>query len=245
MVRLYELQKGHDLVFFHGKPQSMYFLMSLICDYYNTHPLRPEFTSLYQYTTDKRKKFIRDIFVSDVEITNDLEGVAPAFHFKPGVHRSWRIIEYLKRDKQILVPLVVINDNGQLTVYEGHHRAGAAKLLGWKTIPAIVLNADGKAPGYGNMSNDNRLMFRDILLNRGLPDTSRIHGMKIHTWSEKELRQFMVPRPGAQGKYNARSQVISDCVDEEDARWKDVPRGIIIRIREGDFILPWEIESEF
>jgi len=242
-TRVYRLSKHHEELFGNDQPRSFYFILMTVFDFWEMHPLRPEFMTLYQYITEDQRRAFRDKYVEEVPLAG-LDGVAPGWHFNEGVHRSWRLLGYLKRDKKINVPLIIFygDEWPDGYVYEGHHRAGAAKELGWDTVPAFVFNLVGIEPGgYCYMTDRDRKDMGRIQEEKGLPNTSRIHGMKINFWSEKELRSFMFPRKQDRTKYGVQDMITSKCQGEDHPEWNGIERGITIKIRNGDFKLPWEI----
>ena len=84
---------------------------------------------------------------------------------------------------------------------EGHHRTGAAAKVGWTTVPALLLEQVGEEKGYCMMTSADREEVKVEQVKRGLPNTSRIHGMKISSWTSEELEEFMYPRPHDNSKY--------------------------------------------
>ena len=161
-------------------------------------------------------------------ITDSLTGMAPCYHFETGVHKSWQLIKWLPRDKMMHVPCVIYFGKkvGQWMsghVYEGHHRSGAANCVGWRYIPALVLHAVGFGEGYGNMTYEDRTEMGRIQDERGLPNTSRIHGVPIALWTTKELQAFMYPRPKDKTKFSMQSLITCECVGPDHPEWKDYP----------------------
>ena len=249
-ILLHKVPKYHKEIFGDDKPRSLFFLLLKVFGHFNMHPIRAEFTPMNRFSTEKQKKAFRDKFVQEIPIEG-LEDIAPAFHFDRGVHRSWRLIEYLAKDKAIKEPLAVFRGKGLKNdqwkygyIYEGKHRAGAAKLLGWKTVPAFVLHTVGMVNGRDGMTFDERREMKEEQKKRGLPDTSRIHGTKIHLWSERELRQFMYPRPNNPNQYYVQDLDTTKC-KLGHPEWEKVPKGSVeIKLRSGNFKLPWEIKDD-
>lgn len=243
---VFKLRSGHEEVFGDDRPRSYHFIIMKLFDFWEMHPLRPELTTMYQNRPEEEKLRFKEKYVEEVKFKG-MTGIAPAFHFEPGVHRSWQLINYLKRDGEIKVPCCVWfgkEKNGRGYVYEGHHRVGAAELVGWETIPALVLDLCGAIPGPQSMPIKDKEEFRQEQMKRGLPDSTRIHGRKIHEWSEKELRTFMIPRPHNKSKYYMQSLFTSECAMGHPD-WEGIPVGsIVIDIRAGKFVLPWEKGEE-
>ena len=249
-ILLHKIPKYHKEIFGDNKPRSLYFIMMKILDRFNMHPLRPEFTPMLRILTEEQKQVFKDKFVQEVPIEG-LEDIAPSFHFERGVHRSWRLIEYLARDKVIKEPLAIFYGKGLKNdqwekgyIYEGKHRAGAAKLLDWKTVPAFVLHTVGMTgDGYCGMAYEERTEMKKEQKKRGFPDTSRICGVRINLWSEKELRTFMYPRPKDPNQYYIQDMDITKCKLGYPA-WEGIPKGSVeIKLREGNFKLPWEVKD--
>lgn len=249
-ILLHKLPKFHQEIFGDDKPRSLYFLLLKVFGHFNMHPIRAEFTPMNRFSTKEQKKNFRNKFVEEIPLEG-LEDIAPAFHFERGVHRSWRLIECLARDRVIKEPLAVFYGKGLKNdkwkrgyIYEGKHRAGAAKLLGWKTVPAFVLHTVGMTgDGYCDMTFDERKEMKEEQKKRGLLDTSRIHGVKIHLWSERELRQLMYPRPNDPNQYYVQDLDTTKC-DLNHPAWENIPRGSVeIKLRSGIFKLPWEVED--
>ena len=248
-ILLHKLPRFHKEIFGDDNPRSLYFIMMKTLDRFNMHPIRPEFTPMLRISSDEQKQAFKDKFVEEVPIEG-LEDIAPAFHFEKGVHRSWRLIEMLAKDKHIKEPLAIFYGKGLKDnhwkngyIYEGKHRAGAAKLLGWETVPAFSLHTVGTGDGYCNMTYDERAEMKKEQEKRGLPDTSRICGVRINLWSERELRQFMYPRPKDPNQYYVQDLDTTKCGLGHPA-WEGIPKGSVeIKLREGNFKLPWEIDD--
>ena len=250
-ILLHKIPEFHEEVFGDDKPRSLYFIMMKTLDRFNMHPLRPEFTPMLQISTEEQKKVFKDKFVKEVPLEG-MEGIAPAFHFESGIHRSWKLKEYLVRDKIIKQPLAIFYGKGLKKdqwkngyVYEGHHRAGAAKLLKWETVPALVLHTvEMTGDGYCGMSYEDRKEMKEEQKKRGFPNTSRICGVRITAWSEKELREFMYPRPKDPNKYYIQDMDITKCKLGHPA-WENVPEGSAeISLGSGNIKIPWEIKDD-
>ena len=247
-ILLHKLPKHHKEIFGDDKPRSLYFTMIKILDRFNMHPIRPEFTPMLRISTEEQKQNFKNRFVTEVPIKG-LEDIAPASHFERGVHRSWKLIEYLARDKKINEPLAIFygknlkNDHWENGfIYEGKHRAGAAKLLEWKTVPAFVLHTVGVGIGRDGVTDDERKEIKEEQKKRGLPDTSRIYGTRIHGWSERELRQFMYPRPNNPNQYYVQSLDTTECKLGHPG-WEGIPRGSVeLKLRSGIVKFRWEIK---
>ncbi len=245
----------HHELFGDDEPHSLYFIIMKMTDFWEMHPLRPEFTTLFSMlellAPEKQEKLKRYVYEIPWE---NLEDVAPGWHFIPGIHRSAKLVEYLKRDGKIKVPAVVYFGknlrkdqwkNGY--VYEGHHRAGAAAVLKWPTIPALVLHTVEvlRVPSLAGMTDDERDQMGQEQRKRGFPDSSRIHGLTLQYWTEKELRTFMRPRPNDKLQYFTQNKypITRNCtIDHPD--WEGIPRGIVIKNKRGEFPLPWDRDIE-
>ncbi len=228
-VMTYRMSRGHVELFGDDKPRSYLYIALLTTDSWNVHPIRSEFAVRFMRQDEARRQQFRDNYVEEFPLTDEVQGVAPEWHFEekdPWVHRSWRLKQYLERDKMIHNPCIVwIGDNyPQGFVFEGHHRTGAAAALNWKTIPAVVLHEAGVEPGYGKMSHHDRNAMRVGLEARGLPNTARIQGLKIWFYNEAEARQFLIPRPNNPNQFYVRDMDIANCRGEAP-EWADVPRG--------------------
>jgi len=249
-ILLYKIPKYHEEIFGDDRPRCFYLIIMAVFDFWEMHPLRPEFTTIFSSLPVEKVQEFKDKYVKEVPLEG-LEGIAPAWHFERGIHRSWRLIEYLPRDGRIKTPLTIFFGKGLKNnqwekgyIYEGSHRAGAASALKWKTVPAFVLDAVGMSGnGYCNMTYEDRTEMGKKQETKGFPNTSRIHGVKIHEWSEKELRQFMRPRPKDKTKYFMQDLHTSKC-REDHPEWEGIKKGTIeIKIRSGNFKLPWEIKN--
>lgn len=250
-ILLHKIPKYHKELFGDDRPRSLYLVIMAVFDFWEMHPLRPEFTSLFKTLPEEKIQGFKDKYVQEVPLEG-LEGIAPAWHFEPGIHRSWQLIKWLPRDGEIKVPLTIFFGKGLKRnqwekgyVYEGNHRAGAASALNWKTVPAFVLDTVGMSGnGYCNMVPEDRIEMSKKQEELGILNTSRIHGVKIHLWSEKELRQFMYPRPNDRTKYGMQDIITSKC-REDHPEWEGIEKGSIeIKIRAGNFKLPWEIRND-
>lgn len=225
-VPVYKMRKGHIELFGDNEPRSYFYIALMTTDSWNVHPIRSEFAVRFMRQSEEKRQEFRDKYVEEFTLTEEVKGIAPAWHFEYGIHKSWRMKEYLERDKMIHNPCIMwVGDNyPQGFVFEGHHRTGAAAALNWKTIPAVILHEEGFAPGYGKMSHADREAMRIGLKERGLPNTSRIQGLKIWFYTELEARQFLIPRPNVPNQFLVRSQDIAECVGEAP-EWADIPRG--------------------
>jgi len=233
-IYLFKLDKNHDKLFPDGKPRSYYFIIAKIVDYWEMHPLRPEFVTAYATRFQKYKyagpevEAFKEKYITKYLITDGLTGMAPGYHFETGVHRSWRLIERLPIDGEIKVPCVIYwgKKVGMWMsghVYEGHHRAGAANCIKWRYIPAIVMHCVGTGKGYCNMTDEDREEMGKIQDERGLINTSRIHGVQIALWTASELRSFMFPRADDKTKFSIQSLNTTECIGSEHLGWKDYP----------------------
>jgi hypothetical protein len=209
-VHTFKVKGFHEELFGDDKPRGYYIIIMKLFNFFAMHPLRPELTTMYQNRPKKEQGLFRGKYIQPVPIIG-AEGVAPAWHFERGIHRSWRLIEYLERDGGIKVPCCIFERKDRpLYVYEGHHRTGAAVRLGWTTVPALLLEQVDVRPGYCHMTEDDREELAEEQVNRGLPNTSRIHGMKIAGWTPEELEEFMYPRPHNPKQYYMKYLFVGD-----------------------------------
>lgn len=227
-IHLFKLNKNHNELFPDEKPHSYYFIISKMFDFWEIHPLRPEFVSAYKIKFQKDKfsgdefDTFTERFVTKFLITDSLTGMAPCYHFEPGVHKSWQLIKWLPRDGKMIVPCVVYFGKEQWKsghVYEGHHRSGAANCVGWRYIPAIVMNCVGFGEGYCNMTDEDRTEMSKIQNEGNIPNISRIHGVQIALWTDTELRSFMYPRPKDCTKFSMQSLITTECVGSKHSEW--------------------------
>lgn len=231
---LFRIPKIHEELFGDDRPRSFYLIVAKVFDIWHMHPLRGELTHIFAYASkEKQEAFIKE-YVEEIPLEG-LIGIAPGWHFDGPVHKSWRLAQYLERDGKINMPLMIWyglpSDSWEAGyIHEGHHRAGAAAKIGWKTVPAFVLNVVDRINGERGMSAEDREEFGKEQEARGLPNSSRMHATRLCFWSEMELRQFMYPRPDAPGKYYVRDMSTANCVGE-DPRWDGVPYGVEV--------LPW------
>jgi len=210
-IYLFKLEKGHREVFGDDRPHGYYFMIMKLFDFWAMHPLRPELATIYQTRNAEDQCLFKEKYIEEVPLVEGMGGVAPAWHFQRGIHRSWRLIEYLERDGEIKVPCSVwlgLDGYPDGYVHEGHHRSGAARVLGWKTIPALKLIVSSVVSGVCYMTDEERREMRAEQLKRGLLDTSRIHGLKIAHWTQEELKKFMYPRPHDPKKYYMKGMTL-------------------------------------
>jgi len=250
----HKVPRYHQELFGDDEPHSLYFIIMKMTDFWEMHPLRPEFTTLFtileRLAPEKTKQLKR--YVYDIP-WKGLEDIAPGCHFIPGYHRSARLVPILERDGEIKVPPVVffginLRNNGWKNgyVFEGKHRIGAAAVLKWPTVPALVLHTVEvlKAPSYAGMTHDERDKMRQEQLKKGLPDSSQIHGLTLQYWTEKELRTFMRPRPNDKSQYFTQNKLPitrGSTIDHPD--WEGIPRGIVIKKKGREFLLPWDRDT--
>jgi len=231
-VYVFKLGRYHEEVVGDSNPRSYYLLLAKLFDFWEMHPLRPEFVPLWRHsgvdTEVFKKKYVENTIISD-----SFTGMAPGWHFSPGIHKSWRLIELLPKDKEIKVPLVMYFSRPPLYnwvaghVYEWHHRSGAANRLGWKTFPALKFYATGTKPGLYGMSFEDREELSSIQRSKGLPDISRICGVQIAKWTEEELRSYMYPRKEDNTKFNFQDMLTTKCIGREHPEWKKFGKGPI------------------
>lgn len=224
-VYVFKLPKYHKEVFGDDRPRSYYFILSKLFDFWEMHPLRPEFVSLHKFSGVNTEVF-NEKYVEETIISDSFTGIAPGWHFESGIHKSWQLIKWLDRDKMMQVPLVMYFGVQSVTtwksghVYEGHHRAGAANRLGWRTFPVFKLFVTHTEPGFCEMTPEDRTEMGKIQDERGLPNTSRIHGVKIAMWTEPELRQFMFPRKEDVTKFGIQNMITTKCLGKEYPEWQ-------------------------
>jgi hypothetical protein len=254
----HKVPEYHREIFGDDEPRSMYFIIMTIADYWEMHPLRPEFSTLYavapQEIKDRFSRYIQQVPVTRCPdkrfycgVPGSVEDIAPGCHFIPGFHKSAGLVRALKANGMTIPPVVYFGkdlpknqwENGY--VYEGKHRFGAAGILGWPTVPALVLHTVAALNGYCGMTDDEREILKQEQAKRDLPDSSRIHGVTIPFWTEQELRTFMRPRPNNPLQYYMQNKLptIRGCA-RGHPDWKDVPRGVVIRKKGGDIPLPWD-----
>lgn len=229
---MFKLRDHHKEVFGDENPRSYYFLLMKLFDFWEMHPLRPEFVSLYKFSGIDLQA-LKDKYVVDLLFDGNITGIAPGWHFEPGIHKSWQLIKWLPRDGEIRMPLVVyygksIKQWVSGHVYEGHHRSGAANRLGWKTFPALVLDAVGTEEGFCEMTQKDRDEMGRIQEKKGLPNSSRIHGVKIALWTDTELRSFMYPRLQDKTKFGIQNMLLSECAGASYPEWLKFGEGSIV-----------------
>ena len=243
--------KYHREIFGNDEPHSLYFILMKLMDFWEMHPLRPEFTTIFQIVPKEKQDEFKQRYIKHIPIEG-LEAIAPGCHFIPGFHRSAKLVPYLERDKEIRVPPVVFfgidlkNEQWKSGyIYEGKHRVGAAAVLKWSTVPALVLHTVGELEGVGycGMTVDEREEMYKEQMKRGLPNSSRIHGMQIILWSEEELRTFMRPRSHNKSKYYMQGDklVITGYKLNNHPDWEGVPKGIVISHKGKEIARPWQL----
>lgn len=189
---LYRMKIGHKEVFGSDEPHSYHFILLKAFDFWNIHPLRPELSSLYHFSGEENKKRFEKFVNREYPLTEGLEGVAPKEHFGILNHRSENMVVRLSKDKRIHVPCSVMECQNWSYVYEGHHRSGAAAFLGWKYIPAFVVVRDCvDKDTMSCMTDGERELMSIEQEKRGLPDSSRVHGIKHTSWTKEHREQFM------------------------------------------------------
>jgi len=101
-VYMFRLSKHHKEVFPDDKPRSYYFILAKLFDFWEMHPLRPEFVTLHKFAGVDLEAFNKK-YVEDLIISDSYTGIAPGWHFEPGIHKSWQLIKWLDRDKEMKV----------------------------------------------------------------------------------------------------------------------------------------------
>jgi len=77
------------------------------------------------------------------------------------------------------------------------------------------------------MTPEDRTEMGKIQDEKGLPNTSRIHGVKIAMWTAEELKSFMFPRKEDVTKFGIQNIITTKCIGEDHPEWKKFGDGPI------------------
>src|SRR3979409_518622 len=70
---------------------------------------------------------------------------------KPQMRKRWEQLDAAMRRGEAVPPIEVYHLGDVYFVKDGHHRVSVARHLGWKTIPARVIQVRTRAPLSGDM----------------------------------------------------------------------------------------------
>ena len=82
---------------------------------------------------------------------------------KPQMRRRWAQLDEAMRRGEPVPPIEVYHLGNVYFVKDGHHRVSVARHLGWKTIPARVIEVKTRAPLTGDMDAAALLQAREYV----------------------------------------------------------------------------------
>ena len=96
---------------------------------------------------------LKDVPIADIRGSvgrpNDFD--ASFLPVKPQMRKRWEQLDAAMRGGDPVPPIEVYHLGGVYFVKDGHHRVSVARHLGWKTIPARVIEVRTRAPLTGDM----------------------------------------------------------------------------------------------
>jgi hypothetical protein len=96
---------------------------------------------------------LKDIPIADIRGSvgrpNDFD--ASFLPVKPQMRKRWEQLDAAMRSGEAVPPIEVYHLGDVYFVKDGHHRVSVARHLGWKTIPARVIEVRTRAPLGGDM----------------------------------------------------------------------------------------------
>ena len=96
---------------------------------------------------------LKDIPIADIRGSvgrpNDFD--ASFLPVKPQMRKRWEQLDAAMRKGEAVPPIEVYHLGGVYFIKDGHHRVSVARHLGWKTIPARVIEVRTRAPLGGDM----------------------------------------------------------------------------------------------
>lgn len=143
MQRLFMISKRHKKVFGSNDPVTMDILIRTIFD--TQDEKIGSFEHYFHNLTPKSRKTFWKLFIEEIPIKG-LHQIATSEGMKAYGDKHEKLIKDIDK-AGIKIPLLVIEDatikGGPRSVIEGHHRAGAAKILGIETVPAFIIGMVG------------------------------------------------------------------------------------------------------
>jgi hypothetical protein len=82
---------------------------------------------------------------------------------KPQMRKRWAQLDEAMRRGEPVPPIEVYHLGGVYFVKDGHHRVSVARHLGWKTIPARVIEVKTRAPLTGDMDAAALIQAREYV----------------------------------------------------------------------------------
>ena len=122
---------------------------------------------------------LKDVPIADIRGSvgrpNDFD--ASFLPVKPQLRKRWAQLDEAMRRGEPVPPIEVYHLGDVYFVKDGHHRVSVARHLGWKTIPARVIEVKTRAPLTGEMDSAALLQAREYVdfLERTQLDRVRPH----------------------------------------------------------------------
>ncbi len=108
---------------------------------------------------------LKDVPIADIRGSvgrpNDFD--ASFLPVKPQLRRRWAQLDEAMRRGEPVPPIEVYHLGDIYFVKDGHHRVSVARHLGWKTIPARVIEVKTRAPLAGDMDAAALLQAREYV----------------------------------------------------------------------------------
>ena len=108
---------------------------------------------------------LKDVPIADIRGSvgrpNDFD--ASFLPVKPQMRRRWAQLDEAMRRGEPVPPIEVYRLGGVYFVKDGHHRVSVARHLGWKTIPARVIEVKTRAPLSGDMDAAALIQAREYV----------------------------------------------------------------------------------
>jgi len=108
---------------------------------------------------------LKDVPIADIRGSvgrpNDFD--ASFLPVKPQMRKRWAQLDEAMRRGEAVPPIEVYHLGGVFFVKDGHHRVSVARHLGWKTIPARVIEVKTRAPLTSDMDAAALLQAREYV----------------------------------------------------------------------------------
>ncbi|MDQ6711666.1 MAG: ParB N-terminal domain-containing protein [Candidatus Dormibacteraeota bacterium] len=108
---------------------------------------------------------LKDVPIADIRGSvgrpNDFD--ASFLPVKPQMRKRWADLDAAMRRGEAMPPIEVYHLGDVYFVKDGHHRVSVARHLGWKTIPARVIEVKTRAPLSGDMDAAALLQAREYV----------------------------------------------------------------------------------
>jgi len=108
---------------------------------------------------------LKDVPIADIRGSvgrpNDFD--ASFLPVKPQMRKRWAQLDEAMRRGEAVPPIEVYHLGDVYFVKDGHHRVSVARHLGWKTIPARVIEVRTRAPLEGDMDAAALLQAREYV----------------------------------------------------------------------------------